>query len=154
VTGLRYPRAAIAGALVAISLLPGVARAADIVIERPWSRATPPGATVGAGYLVIRNTGKSADRLVGAATPAAAMVQVHEIRMADGEMQMREVDDLEIPAGGSVHLEPGGLHLMLMDLVAPLVTGTTVPVTLEFAGAGRIPVKLPVAPPGAPGPAP
>lgn len=153
-TGVRHRRAAIAGALVAASLLPGLALAADLVIESPWSRATPPGATVGAGYLVIRNTGKAADRLVGAATPAAAMVQIHEIRMADGEMQMREVEALEIPAGGSVRLEPGGLHLMLMDLTAPLVTGTTVPVTLEFAGAGPIPVELAVAPPGAPGPTP
>lgn len=153
-TGVSHPRAAIAGALVVISLLPGVARTADLVIERPWARATPPGATVGAGYLEIRNTGRSADRLVGASTPAAAMVQVHEIRVADGEMQMREVGVLEIPAGGSVRLEPGGLHLMLMDLTAPLVTGTTVPVTLEFDVAGRIPVELAVAPPGAPGPTP
>lgn len=147
---------------VALALLLGTAalaapqaggpRAGDIVVETPWARATPPGAVVGAGYLVLRNTGRAQDTLVGASTPVAAMVQVHEVAMAGGEMQMRERDSLAIPPGGSVRLEPGGLHLMLMDLARPLVAGERVPLTLEFARGGRVTVELTVAPPGAPGP--
>jgi copper(I)-binding protein len=136
-------------ALAAGTLL---ASAGALVIETPWARATPPGATVGAGYLVIRNTGTTGDRLVGASTPAAAMVEIHETRMTDGEMQMRPVEALDIPAGGSVRLKPGGLHFMLMDLGTPLVAGTRVPLTLQFTGAGQVRVELAVAPAGSPGP--
>jgi copper(I)-binding protein len=132
----------------------GEVRAGALVIEAPWARATAPGAAVGAGYLVIRNTGTSADRLVGASTPAAAMVEIHETRMTDGEMQMRPVEALEIPPGGSVRLQPGGLHLMLMDLGTPLVTGARVPLTLQFADAGEVRVEMAVAPAGSPGPTP
>lgn len=142
VAACAIPAAAQAGGL----------RAGDLVIETPWARATPPGAIVGAGYFVVRNGGTTGDRLVGATTTAAAMVQIHEVTMADGAMQMRERPGVDIPPGGTVRLEPGGLHLMLMDLAKPLVTGESVPVTLEFAKAGRVTVELSVAPPGAPGP--
>jgi copper(I)-binding protein len=146
--------AVLAGSGLLTAAEAGEVRAGALVIENPWARATPPGAMVGAAYLVIRNTGTSGDRLVGASTPVAATVEIHETRMTDGEMQMRPVEALEIPPGGSVRLQPGGLHLMLMDLGAPLVTGARVPLTLQFAGAGEVRVELAVAPAGSPGPAP
>jgi hypothetical protein len=139
-------------AVLAMAVPAADARAGDLAIEVPWARATPPGATVGAGYMVIRDTGKAGDRLVGAATPVAAMVQVHEVESVGGEMRMRERPAVEIPPGGSVRLEPGGLHLMLVDLARPLVAGERVPLTLVFEKAGRVTVELAVAPPGAPGP--
>lgn len=129
-------------------------RVGDLTIERPWARSTPPGVPVGAGYLTIRDTGTRGDQLLGAASRVADMVQIHQTTMADGAMQMRKQEALAVPPGGVVVLEPGGFHLMLMQLTGPLVTGDRVPVTLEFARAGRVTIELEVAPPGAPGPGP
>ena len=128
--------------------------AATVRVERPWARATPPGATIGAGYLELRNMGDTADRLVRATSPRAAAVQIHVTLMADGMMQMRQVDGLDLAPGGSVRLEPGGTHLMLVDLAQPLVAGERVPLVLHFARGGRLTAELVVAPPGSPGPAP
>jgi len=114
-------------------------------IGQPWARATPPSAPAGSGFLKITNTGSTPDRLVSASSPAAELVQVHEMKMDGNVMRMREVDNgLEIPAGGSVKLAPGGLHLMMMGLKGPLKQGTSVPVTLVFEKAGRIDVELTV----------
>lgn len=144
----------------ALAIPPGFASAAPpappvtVQVDRPWARATPPGATIGAGYLELRNPGSTADRLVRATTPRAATVQIHETQMADGMMQMREVDGLNLPPGATVRLEPGGTHLMLVDLPRPLVAGERVPLILHFARAGQVTVELVVAPPGSPGPVP
>jgi len=114
-------------------------------IGQPWARATPPSAPAGGGFLKITNTGSTPDRLVSASSPAAELVQVHEMKMDGNVMRMREVEKgLEIPAGGSVKLAPGGLHLMMMGLKGPLKQGTSVPVTLVFEKAGRIDVELTV----------
>jgi copper(I)-binding protein len=114
-------------------------------IGQPWARATPPSAPAGGGFLTIKNTGSAADRLVAASSPAADMVQVHEMKMDGNVMRMREVEKgLEIPAGGSVTLAPGGYHLMMMGLKGPLKQGTSVPVTLVFEKAGKIDVQLSV----------
>ena len=114
-------------------------------IGQLWARATPPSAPAGGGFLTIKNTGSAADRLVAASSPAADMVQVHEMKMDGNVMRMREVDKgLEIPAGGSVTLAPGGYHLMMMGLKGPLKQGTSVPVTLVFEKAGKIDVQLSV----------
>ena len=114
-------------------------------IAHPWARATPPSAPAGGGFLKITNTGATADRLVSVSSPAAALTQIHEMKMDGNVMRMREVEKgLDIPAGGSVTLAPGGLHLMLMDLKGPLKQGTRVPVTLVFEKAGKIDVELAV----------
>jgi copper(I)-binding protein len=100
---------------------------------------------VGAGYLTITNKGTADDTLVSASSPVAGVTQVHEMKMEGDVMKMNEVEGgLVIPAGQSVTLEPGGLHIMLMDLKQQLVEGTTFPVTLTFANAGNIEVELAV----------
>jgi copper(I)-binding protein len=117
----------------------------SISIEKPFSRATPGGAQVGAGYMTITNKGAAADRLVAAASPAAGQVKIHEMSMDGGVMKMREVaGGLPIDAGKSVALAPGGYHLMLMGLKAPLKAGDKLPVTLTFEKAGNVEVTLDV----------
>jgi copper(I)-binding protein len=114
-------------------------------ISQPWARATPPSAPAGGGFLKITNTGSTPDRLVSASSPVADLVQVHEMKMDGSVMRMREVEKgLEIPAGGSVTLAPGGYHLMMMGLKAPFKQGASVPVTLVFEKAGKIDVELTV----------
>jgi hypothetical protein len=127
-------------------------QAGDLTLSQPWSRAAGAGGT-GAGYLTIRNRGGAADRLVGGSTPAARNVELHT-HVRDGEvMRMREVPAIEIPAGGTVALEPGGYHLMLVGLASPLRQGATVPVTLRFERAGEVRVNLSILAAGARGPA-
>jgi copper(I)-binding protein len=101
-------------------------------VSDAWARATPPGVEVGAAYLVITG-GTGADRLLGAATPRAAMVDLHEVTESGGVARMRAIEQVPIPAGAKVTLAPKGLHLMLMGLDAPLVAGQTFPLTLQFA---------------------
>jgi copper(I)-binding protein len=123
-------------------------------ISQAWARATPPSAPAGGGFLKITNTGATPDRLVSARSPAADIVQVHEMKMDGSVMRMREVEKgLEIPAGGSVTLAPGGYHLMMMGLKGPLKQGSTVPVTLTFEKAGTVDVELAVEAMGASHPA-
>lgn len=143
--------------LVSVSLpvLAQEFRAGDLRIERPWSRATPPAAKVGAGYLALVNGGAAADRLVAASSPAAGRVEIHEMRMDGSIMRMRELaQGLPVPAGGTVELKPGGYHLMLMELKAPLAVGTNVPVTLVFERAGKVEIELKVEPATTRGPQP
>ena len=125
----------------------------SISIEKPFSRATPGGAQVGAGYMTITNKGAAADRLMAAASPAAGQVQIHEMSMDGGIMKMRELaSGLTIGAGKTVALAPGGYHLMLMGLKAPLKAGDKVPVTLTFEKAGKVDVSLDVQGIGGPPP--
>lgn len=116
----------------------------DIEIGHPWTRETPPSARVGSGYLSLTNEGETADRLVGGESPIAGRVEIHTMTVNDeGVMQMRPLPDgVEIPAGESVELAPGGYHLMLMDLAEPIVEGEMIPLTLEFEHAGTIEVEL------------
>lgn len=116
-----------------------------ISIEKPYSRATPGGAQVGAGYMIIINKGATPDRLVSASSPAADKVQIHEMSMDGGIMKMRELGGgLHIEAGKAVALAPGGYHLMMMNIKAPFKAGDKVPVTLTFEKAGAIDVMLDV----------
>jgi periplasmic copper chaperone A len=110
-------------------------------IEHPWARPTLPGQGVGGAYLGIHNRGSAPDRLLGASMPAA-MVEVHEMRMEGEVMRMREIGALDLPAGKSVTLSPGGLHLMLMGLKAPLKLGDKPVLKLRFEKAGEIEVLL------------
>ncbi|WP_240046986.1 copper chaperone PCu(A)C [Paracraurococcus ruber] len=124
----------------------------DIAVAHPWTRAAGQGGT-GAGFLAISNRGAVADRLVGVATPAARVAELHT-HIRDGEvMRMRPVPAIDLPAGQTVTLQPGGLHLMLIGLAQPLVQGQSVPVTLRFERAGEVTVQLQVQAAGARGPA-
>ena len=119
--------------------------AGTVKIIDAWTMATPPGANVGAGYMKILNEGSAPIRLVGGETPAAASVEVHMMAMEDGVMRMRPASGgLEIPAGQSVELRPGGYHLMLIGLTAPLAEGGSVPIALLFDGGMRIEATLAV----------
>ena len=116
-----------------------------IEIEHPWARATPGGATVGGGYLVLKNTGATADRLVSATASFAGKVEIHEMAVTNGVMTMRPLPDgLAIPAGGTVTLKPGSYHIMFMQLKQPLKEGETVDGTLTFEKAGTVPVQFKV----------
>ena len=117
----------------------------SLEIGHPWARATPPTAPTGGGFLTITNKGTAADRLVSASSPAAASVQVHEMKMEGNVMRMRELaNGLEIAPGATVTLAPGGLHMMMMGLKAPLKQGEKVPLTLVFEKAGTIDVEIAV----------
>ena len=132
---------------LALSAAPALAqefKAGDIVVEKPWARATPKGAEVGSGYLTIQNKGAAPDRLTGGSADFAA-VEVHQMKSENGVSQMRELKDgLAIPAHGSVGLTPGGYHLMFTHLTHPLTKGETVKATLNFEHAGPVEVEFSV----------
>ncbi len=127
-------------------------RAGELLIDHPWARPTAPAQKVGAGYLTIRNQGGEADRLVAARTPLVPMVELHTHEIdAQGVARMRQIEAIDVPAGTTVELMPGGLHLMLMGLAEPLREGTRFPVTLTFERAGEVEVEMQVEPPAAGG---
>lgn len=118
----------------------------DISVSNPWTRATPPNARAAGGFVTISNTGSGDDRLTAVASPLSDRVEIHEMAVNDGVMKMRQLaDGLIIPAGETVTLEPGGLHIMFLGINGRFEQGTTVPVTLRFEQAGDISIKLPVA---------
>ena len=128
--------------------------ASDIEITGAWARTSPMMATMGAAYMSI--VSMDGDRLLAAAVDSsiAASAEVHEVvpaegsdtsmPMGTGEMVMREVEAIEIPAGEMVMLMPGGYHVMLIDLVAPLEIGQTFDVVLTFENAGDVVVPVEV----------
>jgi copper(I)-binding protein len=141
----KFTRALFGAALlVAATGLSHAQSKGDLQIEQPWARATPPGASVGGGYLLIRNKGAAGDRLVGVSSPASARMEMHEMAMEKDVMRMREVKGVDVPAKGAVELKPGGYHLMFMELKAPLKAGDKVPVTLRFEKAGEVKAEFAV----------
>ena len=127
-------------------------KSGDIAIERPWARATPKGADVGAGYLTIRNNGGTPDRLTGGSADFAS-VEIHEMKSEGGVMKMRELKEgLNIPPHGAVKLAPAGYHLMFTHLTKPLVKGEKVKATLTFEHAPPVVVDFTVEGLGASGP--
>ncbi len=143
-TRLHAIAAALALSLVAAPALAQEIKAGDLTIEKPWARATPKGADVGAAYLEIRNGGGEADRLTGG-TADFANIEIHEMSMQGNVMKMQELKDgLAIPAHGDVNLAPGGYHVMLTGLKHPLVKGETAKVTLTFERAGAVTVDFPI----------
>ena len=119
------------------------AKVGSIKVEQAYTRSTVPGQMAAGGFMKIENKG-TADQLVSASSPVAGEVQLHEMAMEGNVMKMRQVKDIAVPAGGSVELKPGGLHLMFMNIKAPLTAGESVPVKLKFAKAGEVEVKMPV----------
>lgn len=127
-------------------------QAGAVTVTAPWSRAAGAGGT-GAGYMTIRNAGATPDRIVAARSPAARAVEMHT-HIREGEvMRMRPVPAIDLPPGQAVTLQPGGLHLMLIQLTGPLRQGETVPVTLVLERGGEVEVQLAVESAGARGPA-
>jgi copper(I)-binding protein len=118
-----------------------------LVIGNPWSRPTFEGMPTGVAYLTITNNGKVEDTLISARTPAAARVEFHRTSVEGGMARMRPAGSLIVAPNSTVSAEPGGLHLMLVDLKAPLVEGTSVPLVLTFKSAGDVTVQLRVGSP-------
>ncbi|MEQ1874261.1 MAG: copper chaperone PCu(A)C [Ilumatobacteraceae bacterium] len=125
----------------------------DVSFAGQWARTSPAMATAGAIYITI--TSEVDDNLIAAsvAETVAARVELHETvtamgsdttMMGGGEMSMRPVEFIELPAGVGVELKPGGYHIMLFDLVNPLEVGTSIQLTLVFEKAGEISVEVPV----------
>ena len=169
----RFAR--LAGLLTAAFVVASVAAGcssgggASIKVSEPWARASSMMAAAGAAYMKIENTGSAADALVGAASPAAKTVEIHETVAMDGEMPaasdgmgmespmpsasddmdggmmgMRPIARLEIPAGGTVELKPGSYHIMLIDLNQELKPGDKIEITLTFEKAGEVEVTAEV----------
>lgn len=119
--------------------------AGDITVEDAYARASRPGAPTGAMFMTIRNSGEMADRLLGAESPVAQLVELHTHIDDNGVMRMRPVEGgLEIPAGGEHMLMRGGDHVMLMGLTQTLEDGATVPLRLIFENAGPIALDVTV----------
>jgi periplasmic copper chaperone A len=135
---------AFALAVVAAPALAQEFKAGDIVIEKPWARATPKGAEVGGAFMTIENKGATPDRLTGGSADFAT-VEIHETKSENGVMEMRELPGgLNIPAHGSVGFAPSGYHVMFTHLTHPLAKGDTVKATLNFEHAGPVEVEFKV----------
>jgi hypothetical protein len=149
---------AAAVALTFVQLAATAAQATDynvgpIQITALWARATPKGASSGAAYMTITNTGKTPDKVSCVSSDASAACQIHTMTMDNGVMQMRPVEGgLEIKPGETVTLKPGGIHVMLVNLKHPLEQGSTVKTTLKFDTAGSVDVDYPIAAIGAAAP--
>ena len=151
-------RCAVAVVAAAALMGPACAAGADAVeVQGAWTRTTVTGQSAAGVYL--RLTAATASRLVEVHTPVADMAAVHEMRMDNGVMRMRELSDgLELPAGKTVELAPGGYHIMLMNLKAPLARDSRIPLTLVFQDAKGVKstrsLQVPVLAMSATGPAP
>ena len=109
-----------------------------LVLDKAWIRATPPNARVAGAFLTIENNGSSADRLLSVRTDAAVRVEMHEMKMQGEMMQMRELKDgLVLPAKQAVTLQPGGIHLMLIEPKQPIAEGQLVSLIFRFEKAGE-----------------
>ena len=127
---MKHPILFAAGLLCSAAAFAG---AADTVsVHEPYVRLAPPNAPASAAFMVLRNTGAKDVRLVRVDNPASRVTELHTHLNEGGVMKMRPVSAVEIKAGGETVLKPGGLHVMLIDLKAPLKEGEIVPLTLGF----------------------
>ena len=138
---------AVAALIAAVLTAPASAqdyKVGDLHVEQPWARATPGRVPNGAVYLTLTNEGATADRLVGASSPAAKHAGLHSHSMKEGVMKMQPVKAMEVIPGSPTVLAPGGLHIMLMGLTAPLKEGARFAVTLTFERAGSLKIEVTV----------
>lgn len=135
----RLAAFALAAALAAPAVL-----AEGLAVTDAWSRSTPPVAKVGVVYFTLKNDTKKSDRLLKLSTPVAERVEVHRTEVLDGIARMREVAVLHVDAGQTVEFKPGGMHVMLIGLRKPLVTGATYDLDLLFEVAGPRKVRVQV----------
>ena len=145
-------RSILLAGLLAVAGVAAAAQTPTVKVEHAWARATPGGAKTAALYMTLLNKGGDDDRLVSVATPVAGQAEVHSTTTENGVMRMRPVEALDVKAGTSTILKPGGYHVMLMDLKAPLVAGQSFAVTLTFENAGKIDVTVTVEKAGATAP--
>ena len=115
-----------------------------ITVTDAWARTSATIDGAGAAYMILHNGSGEADKLIGAASTAAATVEMHESMEMDGMMSMSPVDSIEVPAGGQAELAPGGLHIMLIGLTQELKAGDKITLTLTFEKAGQVEVTAEV----------
>ncbi|MEQ1659870.1 MAG: copper chaperone PCu(A)C [Hylemonella sp.] len=132
--------------IAALALTAGAVHAQTVEVRDAWARTTVPNQKSSGAFMKL--TAKEGTRLVGADSPVAGITEVHEMKMEGDVMKMRAVSALELPAGQTVELKPGGYHVMLMDLKTALKKDSTIPLTLLFKDAkgveSKVEVQLPV----------
>ncbi len=119
-------------------------QAGKIEIDHPWSREAPPNAPVIGGFFQLNNHGDKEDALIVAESPIAAHIELHNHIKQDGVMKMVKVDEILVPANGSVALKPGSYHLMFFNPTQTLKKGDRFPVTLMFKNSGKVEVEMAV----------
>lgn len=118
----------------------------DLHINDAFARAVPPGQANSAAFMTLNNHGKHDVRLVSAQSNVSEVTELHTHTEVDGVMQMRQIDEITVPAGGTTELKPGGLHIMLIGLTQPLAEGDQVELTLNFADGSEKQLQVPVQP--------
>lgn len=141
------------GALAAVAatlMTAGAAWAGDITVTDAWARASAGPSKTGAAFVTLTNTGSSDDALLSAEASSVSKVTQLHTHIKDGDvMRMRQVEKIDVPAGQTVTLQPGGLHVMFLDLQGSLTEGQTFPMTLTFAKAGTVETTVTVKTAGA-----
>lgn len=137
---------AVAAALITVGAVAALARAAEpeIGLSDAWARPTLGAGRTTAAYVTITNSGSNADRLTAVDAPGAGSVEIHTAGMENGVMRMRRLEGLDIPAGETVAMAPGGYHIMIIDVEEPVQVGATVPLTLTFETSGNVTIDATV----------
>ncbi|NUY55867.1 copper chaperone PCu(A)C [Salinivibrio sp. EAGSL] len=131
-------------AAIAFILAPLAHAHGEFFLHDAYARVSAPGAPNSAAFMVLDNQSKVLKRVVSASTPAAKRVELHEHAMVDGMMEMRQIAQILVPKGEQVILKPGGLHVMLFDLVKPLEVGEHISLTLTTADGHTLTKQIPV----------
>ncbi|NYE60496.1 hypothetical protein FHW58_001648 [Duganella sp. 1224] len=126
--------------LLSLLLMAALPALAQVTVGEPWVRATVAAQKATGAFMTLTATQPS--KLVAVSSPLAGAVEVHEMKMVDDMMKMRQMQALDLPAGQPVKLAPGGYHLMLLQLKQPLKDGDKVPLTLEFEDANKVRSKV------------
>jgi copper(I)-binding protein len=126
--------------LLSLLLMAALPALAQVTVGEPWVRATVAAQKATGAFMTLTSTQNV--KLVGVSSPAAGIVEVHEMKMDNDMMRMRQIPALELPAGKAVKLAPGGYHLMLLDLKQPLKDGDKVALTLEIEDAQKVRSKV------------
>jgi copper(I)-binding protein len=139
---------AIAGMVIAYSVSTTAMatdyKAGSLAISGPWSRATPKGAQTGVGYMTIKNSGTTSDRLIGGSVDVADDFELHVMTIENGIARMRELSEIEIKPGQAIEFKPGGSHVMFVNLKNPLSKGEHINGTLVFERVGKVQIEYSV----------
>jgi periplasmic copper chaperone A len=127
----------------ALSAVPPLHAQPTVKVEGAWARPSVQGQAAGGGFLKITGGG-AADKLVSARADVSKTVELHTMTMEGDVMRMREIGAIDVPAGRTVELKPGGLHVMFIGIHKPLKAGDSFPLTLRFEKAGEVKVEMKV----------
>ncbi len=130
--------------LIALALVACQPSGPQIEVSETWARPSPMQAGNGAAYMVIKNTGGEDDTLLSADSDISEVVELHDMTMEEGVMKMFPIENILIPAGGSAELQPGGRHIMLINLNGQLEVGQVFTITLEFEKSGQQTIEVEV----------